>query len=148
MASTCFAYAATGRGFGLTVGFTVGVAVGADVGWPVGVPGVPGVLGVPEVLGVLDVLGVLEVLGVPLGVVLGSAVGLLDDGAEALGVPEEPESAATSAHPVNVMASRAVQATRPRPRDTIPLSVGTSQTRRGAAPSAEDPPYATAARRG
>jgi hypothetical protein len=127
------------------LGFTVGLVVGLVVGVAPGVLGVPGVL---ELLGVLLVgvpLGVLLV-GVPLGVVL--VVDGLAEVALALGVPAGPESAATSAHPVNVMASRAVPATRPRRRDTIPLSVGTSQSRRGAAPSAEDPPYATAARRG
>jgi hypothetical protein len=92
--------------------------VGVTDGVVVGVFGVPGVLDAPGVLEVPGVLEELGVLGVPLGVVLVVADG---DVAVALGVPEEPESAATSAHPVTVTASRTTPATRPRLRDTIPL---------------------------
>jgi hypothetical protein len=112
-ASTCFAYAEMGRGLGFTVGLAVGVTDGVGVGG----------FGVPGVVGVLGLLGVLGVLGVSLGVVLAGADGL-GDVAVALGVPDDAESAATSVHPVSMTASRTTPATRPRRRDTIPLSVG------------------------
>jgi hypothetical protein len=117
------------------VGLTAGVGAGVpEVPGVLEVPGEPealGVLeapGVTEAPGVLEVPGVLEALGVPLVVAEGLA-----DVALAPGVPEAPESAATSAHPVTMTASRTTPATRPRRRDTIPLSSAFPESQRGTA---------------